>query len=283
MSKASFDPLAFYATYPRKVLARPGYPARAQFKSALLWQLFGARVLREAGHVGTYADVGGCFGFGANSLAYHVSQDQGERPTTVVFELAPEFISLGELLFPDIRFVQGGIESFNTASDAPFDLVTMLDVVEHLTEPGAFLQTLATRARFVLLKTPLETTGEWRGSRPPALQGKDHSDGHVNFFTPASYERLLRGSGFRILEKRILWTIIPRGAELALSPENEHLRKRRLSAQEMVLHPQSAIRKAGRLVLQCVPLPFGLVRKLTGGGNHLCLAQSEVLRSRANG
>ena len=40
-SKELFDPEKFYESYPAKVMLRPGYPTRAQFKSTLMWNLFG--------------------------------------------------------------------------------------------------------------------------------------------------------------------------------------------------------------------------------------------------
>ena len=100
-----------------------------------------------------------------------------------------------------------------------FDLVSLIDVLEHVVNPGPFLQRLATRCRLLLLKTPLETTGELRGSRPIGDSGDAHPDGHVNFFSPRSLETLLSANGFRLLRTRVVKTIIPPGGELALSPE----------------------------------------------------------------
>ncbi|MFH1718659.1 MAG: methyltransferase domain-containing protein [Planctomycetota bacterium] len=175
-SDIAFDPAKYYASYPARIILRPGYPARASYKSTLLFHYFGEYVLSELGEIKDYADIGGCFGFGANAMAFHISQQQGFYPNTSVFEISPEFVATGKLLFPYINFVDGRIECVDGDSKA-FDLVTLFDVVEHISSPGVFLKALSRRTKFVLLKTPMETSGEWRGSRPPARQGNDHAGG----------------------------------------------------------------------------------------------------------
>ncbi len=58
-----FDPQEYYSSYPSRVILRPGYPARAQYRSTLLWNLYGHIIINSLGSINTYADI---FGFGAN-------------------------------------------------------------------------------------------------------------------------------------------------------------------------------------------------------------------------
>lgn len=286
MSNESFDPAEYYRSYPKKVIMRPGYPARAQFKSTLMWQLFGKQILRELGEIKYYGDIGGCFGFGANSMAFQISECQGYYPKTVVFEISSEFITIGKLLFPYINFVEGEFINWNGSPDT-FDLVTLFDVVEHIYNPKPFLQNLSLRAKFVLLKTPMETTGEWFGSCPSAGQGNDHPDGHLNFFNPASYTKMINDSGFQIIKSYLRRSIVPRGAKMVLMPEdmchNMVLKSRTKNHEQLSMNKllnyklitqylKNIIRRGSELLL-----PFRFSRYYLGWGEHLCLARSKKL------
>lgn len=278
MSTDAFDPVKWYASYPGKVIRRPGYPARAAFKSTLMFSLYGRRVLSEIKEVGSYADIGGCFGFGANSMAFHISQRQTTEPHTVVFEISPDFVTMGQMLFPHITFIEGQFSQSHGAP-SPFDLVTMFDVLEHVVDPGALLEEVAARSRYTMLMTPMETSGEWRGNRPPASQGAAHHDGHINFFYPAAYETLLRSSGLDILESSVIRRVMPFNAWLALCPED----RKPLSLLDKLRRPKKLMRmlaEPGRLLrqlLECPCIPFPLARRLVGGGYHVCLCKSRLL------
>lgn len=274
MKSNSFDPIQFYATYPEKVIGRPGYPARAAFKSTVLWQRFGYRILQNLPKVETYADIGGCFGFGANAMAYWIGESQGSLPSTCVFEIASEFVSVGQVLFPRIRFLMSDFAQWKSEPKV-FDLVTLLDVIEHIVEPEEFLVAVASRSKYLLLKTPMETSGEWRGSTPPTMSGSSHPDGHVNFFSPASYEELLVRCGIEVIDRAIVPTIVPCGSEQILIPENKQP-----AMGQTLAHPRGAARWAFYSSLNYLSrrhiLPWKLVRKIAGGGDHICLCR--VLR-----
>ena len=268
MNDVDFDPIKYYDSYPTKVIGRPGYPARAAFKSALLWKLYGERLLAELKQINSYADIGGCFGFGANAMAFHIFQRQGVRPRTAVYEISPGFVEIGKALFPEIEFIQRNFAA-ETGSAEIHDLVTLVDVVEHIVGPDAFLQSVATRARYVMLKTPMETTGDWRGNKPPALKGEEHPDGHVNFFSPAAYEKLLRTNGLDIIDSDLLSSIIPVQAEMALIPESPQP-----SFRQLVGSPKRLVAMA----LRKLPgVSWQLKRKILSGGEHLCLCRSRLV------
>jgi len=269
MDEQKFDPYEYYASYPTKVISRPGYPARAAFKATLMWKLYGSELHRRLGEINTYADIGGCFGFAANAMVFHIAQCQGRRPQTTIFEIASDFVMIGKQLFPDVHFIEAEFESGADASDV-FDLVTLFDVLEHLVDPESLLRCVAARSRYVLLKTPMETTGSWRGARPLGQGGDAHPDGHIQFFSPGSYEALLKRGGLDIIKSRLLPTVVPLGARLALVPE-------RLAQPSSgpVAVVKRCLRGAVRAVHLGMPaLLFGGVRRIVGGGTHLCLCRS---------
>jgi hypothetical protein len=264
-----FDPLNYYSSYPLKVIGSPGYPARAVYKSTLLFNSFSQYIFGEIGTINTYADIGGCFGFGANAMAYHIAKHQGSIPKTMVFELSPGFLDIGKILFAHIDFVDADFTKWE-GNVKIFDLVTLFDVVEHIVDPQPFLQALATRSKYVMLKTPMETPGEWRPSKPPIGYGDSHPDGHVNFFTPKAYEKLLEDSGLEIVKSRLIESIIPFNAHSVLQPEG---------ADEYTGSKQSKSTSVKNFLRQMLLLvvPFSLARKVLSGGDHISLCRSRLL------
>ncbi|MDV6340810.1 class I SAM-dependent methyltransferase [Nitrosomonas sp. Is24] len=263
-----FDPLKFYSSYPSKVIARPGYPARAQYKSTLLWNLYGKQILDAIGEIKTYADIGGCFGFGANALAYQIAREQECCPDTKVFETSPDFSKAGKILFPNIDFVNEDFTKWD-GDLKRFDLVSLFDVIEHIPDPEPFLKAVSARTNFALLKTPMETTGEWRGSRMPQLQGALYEDGHVNFFDPSPYMQLLKRSGFEIVEWRLVPSIVPKGvAESILIPEDTppKFARREIDVVRM-------LRRIIKVPLTLYSSIFRYACRIVGGGDYLCFVR----------
>ncbi len=267
-----FDPNIFYDSYPSRVILRPGYPARAQYKSTFMWDLYGQFIMKKLGKVETYADIGGCFGFSANAMAFNIASDQDKYPETKVFEIASDFVKIGKQLFPNIDFIQ---EDFSKWSGNPevFDLVTLFDVIEHLNNPKEFLSKLSFCTKFALLKTPMETTGDWKGGHPlSARYGSTHPDGHVNFFTPKSYFDLLLKSDFEIVQKKLVGTILPLGTHRILFPEEPRPKtavKSALMKRWPLLWSLLIAIKSYRL------FPYEFERKYRGGGDSLCLIKSK--------
>lgn len=70
-----------------------------------MWDLYGKVIMKELCQVNSYADIGGCFGFGANSMAFHIKKNQGKYLELKVFEISFKFATLGKQFFPYIDFV----------------------------------------------------------------------------------------------------------------------------------------------------------------------------------
>lgn len=253
-----FGPREYYSSYPSKIILRPGYPARAQYKSTLLWNLYGSMIIRSLGSISTYADIGGCFGFGANAMAFHIYRYQKNYPNTKVFEISSDFITIGKQLFPYIDYIQDDFCSWKGTPEV-FDLITMFDIIEHVPDPISILSVVANRSKFALIKTPLETNGDWFGGKPPIEQGSEHIDGHVNFFTPKTYRKLLQKSGFEIISEKCIPSFIPSDALDILVPEEQS---------------KLTLKKIVRILLDKKIIPYYLMRKIYGHGEHLCLAKS---------
>jgi SAM-dependent methyltransferase len=89
----------------------------------------------------------------------------------------------------------GPIEDY-APDGIPFDLVTMIHVLEHLVDPRSVLRRLATLAEALLIEVPnvddplLSIFG---GFYRPLCPGD-----HISFFTHASLSRLLEGAGWHV-------------------------------------------------------------------------------------
>jgi hypothetical protein len=270
MEHMEFNPDQFYETYPTVVILRPGYPARAQYKSTLLWDLWGDQIMDYVDqNCQDYADIGGCFGFGANSMAYQIFCSQGKYPKTKVFEIVPEFINIGKQLFPYIDFIQEDFSSYDGDPDV-FDLITMFDIIEHIPNPDAFLSRVAKKTKLVLIKTPMETSGDWLGAKPPKKQGHEHPDGHVNFFSPFEYLEILKRNGFEVISGKFVKSIIPKGATRILDPEATRIFDPESGSEKV------SYKKRGLYFLRHWA-PFPITRRIFGGGDHICLAKTRLL------
>ena len=259
--KEDFDPIGYYKSYPSKVILRPGYPARAQYKSTMLWKLYGHYILNSLGKINSYADIGGCFGFGANAMAFQIFKSQSAYPKTKVFEISEDFVKIGRQLFPYIDFVQKDIGE--SGCDHIFDLVTLFDVVEHIPNPNLFLMNVADISKYALLLTPMETGGDWFRSKAPQKQGIEHKDGHVNFFTPKSYLRLLKNSGWELIDGKGIVSLANIKSKDVLEPEKYY----KINKIGLLYRLLENLQFSGTI-------PSSIYRKMLGGGFHIGLAKS---------
>ena len=240
----------------------------------MLFDQFGRHLFNETDNIKTFADIGGCFGFGANSMGYHIAKRQGFLPKIMVFELVSEFVNVGKVIFPHIQFVESEFDHLKGDVNV-FDLVTLFDVVEHVVDPEKLLQYVAAHSRYVMLKTPMETSGDWRTNKPPAKIGENHPDGHINFFTPGNYEKLLDTCNLEIIEHRLIDTIVSTGARMALVPE---------TFKDTSPNKTLSIFNAKNIISSMLTrwLPFKLARKIVGGGEHICICRSRLFDGNEN-
>ena len=104
----------------------------------------------------------------------------------------------------------GTAESVVRAGGGPFDAIVLLDVIEHLPDPGAamtaFARALAPGGVIVLTtgdfsSLPARALGSaWRLMTPPQ---------HLWFFTPASIEHLAASAGLEVASLDHPWKFVP--------------------------------------------------------------------------
>jgi SAM-dependent methyltransferase len=121
----------------------------------------------------------------------------------IAVDYSPDAINYLRANAPEVEAIQADISSPDFSLGGPVDVVVMTHVIEHLDDPHAFLAGTLQKLqpKYMVAEVPLEDLVV------PRLQNlnKDRRiniSGHVQFFTPASFERLLTAHGLRILDRR---------------------------------------------------------------------------------
>jgi SAM-dependent methyltransferase len=95
--------------------------------------------------------------------------------------------------------LQFKLTDFTQEKDVFFDLLLVLDVIEHLEDYFSFLRALKHKSRYKLFHIPLEVSvqGVWRGKI--FLRNRDHH-GHLHYFTKETALRTLEDIGYEVLD-----------------------------------------------------------------------------------
>ena len=165
-----------------KVISRPGYPARAQYKVTLLWDKYGDLVLKTWANART-TQILRLFYFGANAMRYQIFCTQRNLSYNKSFRDLPGIRFYRKTTISLYWVYKNRFPLIRRKVPEVFDLITLFDIIEHVQNPAEFLPSVAQRTKFALIKTPMETGGDWFGVKPPLKQGEFHEDGHINFYT----------------------------------------------------------------------------------------------------
>lgn len=109
-----------------------------------------------------------------------------------------------------ISFVLG---DFLELSNQHFDALLLLDVIEHLPDPHAFLKAIRTRADYFVFHIPLDLSSISVVREKPLLHVRNKV-GHIHYFTKNLALALIRESGYSIID----WCYT--GAAYSVSPKN---------------------------------------------------------------
>ena len=140
----------------------------------------------------TYADVGCGDGTVFVSILQKLPRLGCHLKEAVGYDISPPSVKSIDLP-PGSQIVQADFLSCSLC----YDLVTLIDVIEHVLEPQEYLRAVAKRSRFVLLHIPLDDrlsvtlTQQWNYR----LQDV----GHLSFWNPASAITMLTSAGLEPL------------------------------------------------------------------------------------
>jgi SAM-dependent methyltransferase len=118
-------------------------------------------------------------------------------------DISSTMIDYAQKAHPQYSFVQGGIEDFKNFR---VDLVTFIDVLEHLEDIPTVLEVAKTYSDYIAIKIPLEKT--WFIHLLNSFHLKERrsrlylTEGHLYEFNRADVESILKEAGLTILKKK---------------------------------------------------------------------------------
>jgi SAM-dependent methyltransferase len=136
-------------------------------------------------------------GCGAGEVLRLLQRRLGENCTFWGYDISPQAIELcQEKANERLHFKLADIRK---EQDRFFDLVLMLDVVEHLEDYFGFLRDIKARSRYKLFHIPLEISvqGVLRGK---IFTGTRDLHGHLHYFTKETVLRTLEDIGYEVLD-----------------------------------------------------------------------------------
>src|ERR1019366_4326815 len=118
-------------------------------------------------------------------------------------DYSPDAISYLRTHAPEIEAIQADINSPDFSMKEAVDVVVLTHVIEHLDDPHEFLTGTLQKLQFkyLIAEVPLEDLAA--GKLKNLIRDRRiNTSGHVQFFTPSSFERLLTAHGLKIIDRR---------------------------------------------------------------------------------
>jgi len=131
------------------------------------------------------------------------------------YDISPQAIALCRERANDrLRF---HCRDFLQEAGASFDLLLLIDLIEHLEDYNSFLRAVKPRSRYTILHIPLDLSVQAK-LRPGKLRAIRQVAGHLHYFTRATALDGLRDAGYEIVD-----SFLTRGA---LESTHKQLRTR---------------------------------------------------------
>jgi SAM-dependent methyltransferase len=135
-------------------------------------------------------DVGGGAGIVLKAISEKLRQYYGVRVSKYVLDLSPLMLMRQKQTNPDIQAIYNTDLCGNQLGYKFFDLVLMIDVVEHILDSGKALNEVGRIGRFAVFNIPLEKNVVeylWNVMSNGALRrSRVASVGHINIYTYSS-------------------------------------------------------------------------------------------------
>ena len=120
----------------------------------------------------------------------------------IAVDYSAEAIAYLRTQAPEIEAIKADITSPDFLMREPVDVAYLTHVIEHLDDPHAFLTGTLQKLQFkyLIAEVPLEDLAA--GKLKNLIRDRRiNTSGHVQFFTPSSFERLLTAHGLKIIDR----------------------------------------------------------------------------------
>jgi SAM-dependent methyltransferase len=127
------------------------------------------------------------------------------------YDVSPQAIDLAKTRASEtIRFE---LAEFAQATHKFFDLILVLDVIEHLPDYFSFLQRLKARSHHKIFHIPLDLSVQTIVRKNALIKRRDMYE-HLHYFTKETALRTLKDSGYEVLD----YFYTPRSIDFGLTP-----------------------------------------------------------------
>jgi len=139
------------------------------------------------------ADVG-C---GAGQILFHLSELHPAIKELKGFDISPQAIEMANKLQNDrLRFL---VADFANEFTGNFELILVIDVIEHLTEYKTFLEKILPKGKLFIFHVPLDLSVRTI-FKPHVLKQQRDDVGHLHYFTKDHVEWILEDTGYKIID-----------------------------------------------------------------------------------
>jgi SAM-dependent methyltransferase len=136
-------------------------------------------------------------GCGAGSIVHELSQMDKDITKIRGYDISADAISMARKFESDrIEFINADFFSLETEM---FDLLLMIDVLEHVEDYYCFLRSLKTRAKHFVFHIPLDLSCRTL-LKPHVLLQQRESVGHLHYFSKEMVFWLLKDLGYEMID-----------------------------------------------------------------------------------
>jgi len=152
-------------------------------------------------------DVGGGAGLLLSMIGEHLARATGRPVVKCALEISSEMLEIQKVNNPDLVCAQQGSIEATSFEGKEFDLVLLVDVLEHLPNGRKALEEIRRISRYAVIKIPLEDTIHFRlmntvrGGR--LSRQAVESVGHVGSYSVGGYRKEIRSAHGTILCERL--------------------------------------------------------------------------------
>lgn len=148
-------------------------------------------------------------GCGAGEVLRVLEQRLPTECQFIGYDISPTAMELAATRANErLRFVQGDLTKALDEALQSFDLVLVLDVVEHLEDYFSFLRALQPLGKRTIFHFPLDLSAQTI-IRPNGLLNTRQAYGHLHYFTKEIILKLLDETGYTVLD----WAYTPESLE----------------------------------------------------------------------